>query len=250
MSGLTRYPSSAAAAVASAPGLSGLAQGRFVGVTTTGAPTSGTFNVADFVLDQNGQTWICVIAGAPGSWVTPADIRNMLTVGQESYPREYATASNGTSVSGTLKLVYFTARKSETSTQVRLSTGGVAAATATLCRIGLYSIAANGDGTQVAATTNDTTLFIAANTSYSKVWASSYAMVAGQRYAIGHLVLAGTMPTWCGQSLIANGPMRAVYSEDPRSVGAITGLSDLPASYVAATPSNIVDWRTYFEILP
>lgn len=41
---------------------------RYVGATTGGAPTSGTFAVGDYVIDRNGNLWECVAAGTPGTW--------------------------------------------------------------------------------------------------------------------------------------------------------------------------------------
>ncbi|HEV2403122.1 MAG TPA: hypothetical protein VGS08_02885, partial [Candidatus Saccharimonadales bacterium] len=41
---------------------------RYVGGTTSGHPTTGTFAVGDFVIDQTGATWICTSAGTPGTW--------------------------------------------------------------------------------------------------------------------------------------------------------------------------------------
>lgn len=42
---------------------------RYVGATANGAPTSGSFQVGDFVIDQTGTVWICTAAGSPGTWV-------------------------------------------------------------------------------------------------------------------------------------------------------------------------------------
>lgn len=39
-----------------------------VGGTTSGAPTSGTFNKGDAVLAEDGFWWICTVAGTPGTW--------------------------------------------------------------------------------------------------------------------------------------------------------------------------------------
>lgn len=51
-------------------GLTGAtAASRYVGATTQGAPTSGTFAVGDFVIDQSGFILICKTAGSPGTWV-------------------------------------------------------------------------------------------------------------------------------------------------------------------------------------
>lgn len=42
---------------------------RYVGGTATVAPTTGTFAVGDFVISANGATWVCTVAGTPGTWV-------------------------------------------------------------------------------------------------------------------------------------------------------------------------------------
>lgn len=45
---------------------------RYVGGTTTGAPETGTFEVGDFIIAQDGKVWICTEAGEPGTWVDAA----------------------------------------------------------------------------------------------------------------------------------------------------------------------------------
>jgi hypothetical protein len=45
---------------------------RYVGATTSGAPTTGAFLAGDFVLARDtGDTWICTAAGTPGTWTSP-----------------------------------------------------------------------------------------------------------------------------------------------------------------------------------
>jgi len=52
-----------------ATGLPGAtAASRHAGATTSGAPTSGTFAVGDYVVDQSGAMYVCTVAGTPGSW--------------------------------------------------------------------------------------------------------------------------------------------------------------------------------------
>lgn len=41
---------------------------RYVGGTTTGSPTTGTFAVGDYVVAQDGKVWVCTTAGTPGTW--------------------------------------------------------------------------------------------------------------------------------------------------------------------------------------
>ena len=69
-----------------ATGLPGAtAASRHAGATASGAPTTGTFAVGDFIVDQTGAMYVCTVAGTPGTWVA---LRN-------------ATALQGTAVSAT-----------------------------------------------------------------------------------------------------------------------------------------------------
>ena len=52
-----------------ATGLPGAtAASRYAGATTFGAPTTGTFAVGDYVVDQSGAMYVCIVAGTPGTW--------------------------------------------------------------------------------------------------------------------------------------------------------------------------------------
>ena len=52
-----------------ATGLTGaVAATRYVGGTTTGSPSTGTFAVGDFVVTQDAHVIICTVAGTPGTW--------------------------------------------------------------------------------------------------------------------------------------------------------------------------------------
>ncbi len=173
---------------------------------------------------------------------------DLLTVGEETIHRRWVTNNSSAPLtSGTLRLTYFTARKTETTTQVRVAGGNAAAAaTPTLIRFGLWLIAADGGATLVASIANDLTIFAAANTAYTRSWTTPYAKVAGQRYAFGALCVSGaTVPQICSNSMNAvNEPSAA-----PRLSGAITSQTDLPATFadasVAATGTS-----PYAAILP
>ncbi|MCE5291592.1 MAG: hypothetical protein LLG14_20465 [Nocardiaceae bacterium] len=211
--------------------------GRFAGVTTSNAPSSGTFSVGDYILTTNGQMYVCVAAGTPGTWVTPRDVTgySLLTTGQETIPRIEAPQVGLTWSSGSLRLSYFTARKSETETTVIVYTGQTAAgATPTLCRVGLYSVAANGDLTLVGSIANDTTLFAAASTKYTRSLSSSVALVAGNRYALGLLVVtSAAMPSFIGGGLPFSASLDA-----PAVAASLSGQTDLPSSITAASLGN------------
>lgn len=168
-----------------------------------------------------------------------------LQVGEETMPRELMTTGTGPSASGQLRLTYFTAQKTEVTTQVRIYTSGTAAgATPTLCRIGLYVVNPDNSITLVASTANDTTLFAATNTAYTKSWSTPYTKVAGQRYAIGVLVVtAATLPNFAGQ-----GVQQSLESTTaPYLATSVNSLSDLPASASSFSASAA---RPYFAILP
>lgn len=166
--------------------------------------------------------------GASGSVIDA----NVLTSGEEVIPRAWANAGPGFA-SGSLRLSYFTARKTEAITQLRAETFSTAAATVTLARMGIYTVAENGDLTLAAATANDTTLFGATFTKYTRSVTATLNKVAGQRYAFGVLVVATTPPLIMGTSVPA-----ALSADAPRIAGQLTGQTDLPASIAAGSVGN------------
>lgn len=172
-----------------------------------------------------------------------------LAVGEETMHRRLVIVTSAATGTGNLRLAYFTARKSETVTQVRMWTGGTAAAaTPTLCRIGVYSVAANGDLALVAATANDVTLFAAANTAYTRALTASFAKVAGQRYAIGPLIVtAAAAPTVLGNGLWGSTP--AELGAAPRLAGVLSSQADLPTTALAASVGDTGNFH-YAVLLP
>jgi hypothetical protein len=176
-------------------------------------------------------------------------LQNSLTTGEEVFERDFVNSNAIAMTSQSLRLSYFTARKSETTTQARVITGSTAAgATPTLCRLGLYSIDANGDGTLVASTPNDTALFAAANTAYTKAWSASYAKVAGQRYALGILVVtAAAVPTLVG--VVPQFGSGIELNVSPRTVAFMAGQADLPATFLESGVGNSGN-RCYGAVLP
>lgn len=158
---------------------------------------------------------------------------SLLTSGEETLRRDEITSTAVTQATGVLRLSYFTARKTETVTQARVIVAGTAAAaTPTLVRYGLYLIDGADGGTLVASTANDTTLLAATNTAYAKAFSVSYAKLAGQRYALGLLVVSGAAtPSMFGVGAAIN--HTAEHAIAPRLSATITGQADLPASFVA-----------------
>lgn len=160
----------------------------------------------------------------------------MLTTGEETFPRENLTTS-AAGVSGSLYLTYFAARSVVPSTASRMITGGTAGAGITLAVMGLFTVdLTTGDLTLVASTANDTTLFSAANTTYTRNWTAAYTKVLGQVYAHAVLVAATTMPAIGGYTVLS----AAEYALAPRMTGLLTSQTGLPVTIPAAslTASN------------
>jgi len=178
----------------------------------------------------------------------PAD-PNRLATGEATYRRGDVVAANVPSLSQFLRLVFFTAQKSFTTTQVRVIGGATAAAaTPSLCEIGLFEINAAGAGTRVALIANDTSLFATMNSSYTRSWLASYNVVAGQRYALSWLVVtAVAAPTYSGVLLTV--PMDIEAAFPPRVTGRLNNQTATPASITAASVIGS-NTRPYGVILP
>lgn len=177
-----------------------------------------------------------------------------LTTGEGIPSRLAATTVAGSgSLTGNqnLRLAFFTCRKGLLTTQVRLLSGGTAAAaTPTLCRIGLYRIAPDANnvltGTLVASTANDTALFAASGTTYTKSWSAPYQMQAGQRYALAVLVVtAVAAPTLVGRTMLSTDEA----SLPPRLSGVLAAQADLPATFTDSALA-VSGSTPYAAILP
>jgi hypothetical protein len=170
---------------------------------------------------------------------------NALAVGVSTMLRSDVFSNNTVlGSSGSMRLTYFTPEKSVVASNVRVITGTTAAAaTPTLCRIGLFSVAANGDLTLIGSTPNDTTLFAAASTAYSKALSASATLLAGQRYAMGILVVSGVgVPSFQGQVpvlLASEGAMA------PALASVLSGQTDLPSSVAVGSLSFATNQRFY-----
>ena len=75
---------------------------RYVGGTTSGAPTTGTFAVGDFVVDQSGTVWVCTTAGTPGTWTTTISSHLSLRTASTTVGRNETTIFSGSTASQTL----------------------------------------------------------------------------------------------------------------------------------------------------
>lgn len=170
-----------------------------------------------------------------------------LASGESTMPRIAVSQTAVASGNGSMRFTYFTARKSETITQVRWPCAATAQVGASLCRIGVYSVNGSGDLTLVAATANDTNLWLAGSTSYTKSFASSFAKVRGTRYAMAALVVGtSTAPTFYGQTALIAGENGFA----PVVASLLSGQTDLPSSVPVGSLTLGQSHRAYAALLP
>lgn len=223
----------------------------------TAAPTVGPHNMGDVCFNSapssGGPTgWLCSASGTPGTWieagVSPVDTLALeeLTNGESTFPRALVSSNLVSGSNGTLRLSYFTAKKTETITKVRTIVGSTAAAGATLCRVGIYSIDGSGNLTLVASIANDTGLWIVAGTAYTSNLSASFSKVRRTRYAIGHLVVGSTTaPNFNGMSSLNS----TEPGFSPIVSGVVTGQTDLPSTVAVGSIAGSAH-RAYVALVP
>lgn len=179
---------------------------------------------------------------------------DLLAVGQEILNRRIVNSVTvGLNASGNLRLTHFTARKTGAVGQVRLITGSTgAAATPTLVRVGVYAEAADGGLALIGATVNDTALFSAAATTYTKALAAAAQVTQGRRYAVGVLVVsAAALPTFAGVAgASAGGISSSELAITPRINGNLAGQTDLPSTITTGSVAASGTGLLYAALLP
>lgn len=199
--------------------------------------------------------------GVSGGLPQYADLQigNLLTTGEETIPRLSAVSDAvAITTSATLRLTYWTARKTETVSTLAMVTGNLGAASGaspivpTRCQMCVFSVAANGDLTLLAVTTNDTALFSATYTRYQKAvsGATPFTKTVGNRYAFGVLVVTlGTVPTFLGTTIGNSVNYGAIGGEIPIMSRSKAAQTSVPSTITNATLVN--DSRMFYgEILP
>lgn len=158
--------------------------------------------------------------------------------GQQATMDRDAVASNSVGTgTGTPRLAYFTADESGTFSKVRVPSGGAAAApTPTLCRIGVYREEANGSLARIGQTANDTGLWAAASTRYTRDLQSPITLARGQRYALAVIVVSGSgTPNLLGQTALHADEI----GEAPRRAALVSGgQTDLPETIAVGLLAN------------
>lgn len=153
----------------------------------------------------------------------------------------------GNSSSQTLRLMGFTACIDQLVSTVRTATATqAAAATPTLCRIGVWQL--SDDLTTwnlVGSTANDTSLWSATQTTYNTPFTTPWQKIAGKRYAVGTLIVTGVAANnFQSPNATSNGPFTAMQQNRPFYSGSLAGQNDLPATF---TDASVSANGTYFH---
>jgi len=109
-----------------ATGLPGAtAASRHAGATTFGAPTTGTFAVGDFIVDQSGSTWICTASSQTASATTASGNFNLITfTASNSFsPGQYVNVTGFSNTGYNVSNAYINSASSTQFTVVSSATG-------------------------------------------------------------------------------------------------------------------------------
>lgn len=155
--------------------------------------------------------------------------------------RTNAMGSVGIS-SGVIYWQFFTPQYNFTASSISMATQSTAAAGLTLARMGLYSFGGTTLTLQ-AATANDTSLFGATTTVYTRNFDSAgglptnFNLVAGQRYATALLIVGTTAPGMVGFSQGFH-----ITSLAPRVTASLSSQTDLVASRTSFGTTTVILW--------
>jgi hypothetical protein len=154
--------------------------------------------------------------------------------GVDVIPRRDNNSLAITAGTGFIRYSMFRPDRTFTTTQVRNRTGSTAAAaTPTLCKMGLWRLRAEGAGvysaTLIAQTANDTTLWANINTAYTRSWVASAELAMGRLYAFSTLCVSGAAtPSFVG---VAHTLPADEIDDDPPLCGlSAAGQTDFPAT--------------------
>lgn len=185
---------------------------------------------------QNGEALI--YDSAQGLWVNgEAGSGNVLgalgipATAAEVFPRGFIGGASA-AASGEVHLSFFEVAEDITVSNITMAGSNTIASGITLIRMGLYEADVNDSVTLVARAAVDNTLFTSSQVVYTRAfdttggYPASYNLVAGTRYALGHIIVATTRPTII-HNFLTNTNLTAIA---PRISGSRTGQTDLPTT--------------------
>jgi hypothetical protein len=186
--------------------------------------------------------------------LTPYYERLMRDGGEWAQDRSQLSNESITMPSGTVKFRFFTAIRSETITRIRTIAGGTAAAaTPTLCKVGVYEVDPQTDNlSNLVASANTTSLWSVVNGANTTTLAANFNKRAGQRYAAAALcITAGATP------VLQGGPPLGLFNgseglQHPVVNAVLAAQADLPATvaYASLGQGAFLDMAVGFAFLP
>jgi len=196
------------------------------------ASTHGSAGSDAVTLAQSQVTNLATDLGAKTNVETHLSNLNQSSSVVDTIPRGFTVfaTAGATLALGTIAFYFFTPLKTTTVSQMTMISGATASSGLTLARMGLYTF----DGTTatlVAQTANDTTLFNATGTVYTRIfnttggYPATYTLVAGQRYAAAVLQTGTTAATLLGYA-----PNATLMNQLPRVTAGMTSQTDLVAT--------------------
>lgn len=190
--------------------------------------------------ESEDRNWLVTPVVDPITGAVSLPVASMAAAGYptnaEAVMPRYAVNANVVSAdSGVVLLSYFTARSATPRANVRVFSGTVAAAaTPTLVRMGIYGVAADGALTLLHSTANDTTVFAAPLTAYTRALTTTWTPVPGARYAFATLVVSSVAtPTLYG----AINSIAYFTAAEPHLSRTVPGQTNLPAAIGAGSTS-------------
>lgn len=162
----------------------------------------------------------------------------LIAGGGESVLPWYAATQNDRSVSsGTLKLMYFTAQRSEIIKSLKVMTGSAGFGTPTFFKMAAFAVDSNNDAAMITSTANDPTSTPVNTGALSIVrnLLADWSKVAGQDYALAVLGVSSSGATMTGVSMATSAD--SVFG-GKRKAGILTGQTDIPSSIPSSALTN------------
>lgn len=177
--------------------------------------------------------------------------RLYLNGGEATFDRALISNNTANIVGGAVQLLGFTALRTEVCNNiVAYTVAQAAAATPTLCRMGVYQQDQLGNLTLLSATANDTTLFSTINTRWVRSITPQFNKVAGTAYCLAFIVVSTfTLPQLAIGTQNGNfGALLPALMSPPLSSVRIIGQTDLP---LTISPGLYNACNNFFmEVLP
>ncbi len=186
------------------------------------------------------------------------DVREETGGAIANMPR-WTVTTGGSIVAGQMVMAYLTATRSGTFTQVRTCTSLTASSGATAAQVAVYSVdRSTGALTLLASSVNDTAMWSAANTVYTKTLNATVTVTQGQRLAVCAAFTGSTPPSLVGLGFSGTAGLRGIQSGEFSGAG--DRLLRTYGSYAGSAPASLTDADTgapsvsrplpYFELLP